>query len=115
MIKLRCLYHHVLVRVDDPKTVTNGGLIIPDSVAEDQTPHTGIVEHVGDGILNKETGELVPLRTKPGDRVLFGRFSGMMIYINGIRYKHMREDEIIAIIEETDEDLDVYSEYDTKY
>lgn len=107
MLKLKCLYHHVLVRVDLPEQKLESGLIIPDSVAKDKTRHTGVVEHVGTGVLDKMTGEITPLMTKPGDRVMFGQFSGMKILINGVEYKHMREDEIIAIIEESDEPIKV--------
>ena len=98
-LKLKCMYHHVLVRTDKPETTTHFGLIIPDSVLDDQSRHTGTVEHCGHGILDKD-GTLRPLMVKVGDRVLFGKYAGLKIIINGIEYKHMREDEIIAIIEE---------------
>lgn len=99
MLKLRCLYHHVLVRLDKPEQQLKTGLIIPDSVVDDMARHTGVVEHAGHGRMQPD-GSIIPLQVKVGDRVLFGKYAGLKLVINGVEYKYMREDEIIAIIEE---------------
>jgi len=106
MLKLRCLYHHVIVRVDKPKNDDKSLIIIPESVLDEQARHTGVIEYVGHGRVNKD-GEIEPLIVKPGDRVLFGKYAGLQLIINGVEYKHMREDEIIAIIEESEDNLKI--------
>ena len=103
---LKCLYHYVLVELDPPKDEikTDSGLYIPS--LQERGQHTGTVKYVGDGRIDKD-GNITPLVVKPGDRVLFSKYAGMKIYINGVEYKYMREDEIIAIILDEGKGLDV--------
>ena len=105
-MKIRCLYHHVLVKVDLPEQELASGIILPDSVADDKSRHTGVIEALGHGILQKD-GNLLPLQVKKGDKVLFGKYAGLRLIINKVEYKHMREDEIIGIIEESEGPLDI--------
>jgi chaperonin GroES len=76
---------------------TKGGIIIPDTAKEKSVE--GKVVAAGKGKLN-EKGELVPLEVKPGDRVMFGKYAGTEIQIEGEDYLIMREDDLLAIIEE---------------
>jgi chaperonin GroES len=73
-----------------------GGIIIPDSAKE--KPQQAHVEAVGNGKL-LETGERVPLEVKAGDRILFGKYSGAEIKIDGKEYLILREDEILGVLE----------------
>jgi chaperonin GroES len=76
---------------------TKGGIIIPETAKEKSVE--GKVVAAGKGKLN-EKGELVPLEVKPGDRVMFGKYAGTEIQIEGEDYLIMREDDLLAIIEE---------------
>jgi chaperonin GroES len=74
----------------------SGGIIIPDSAKE--KPQQAMVEAVGSGKM-LEDGKRVPVDVKPGDRILFGKYSGAEIKIEGQEYLILREDEILAILE----------------
>jgi len=76
---------------------TKGGIIIPETAKEKSVE--GKVVAVGKGKLN-EKGEITPLEVKPGDRVMFGKYAGTEIQIEGEDYLIMREDDLLAIIEE---------------
>jgi chaperonin GroES len=76
---------------------TRGGIIIPETAKEKSVE--GKVVAVGKGKLN-EKGEITPLEVKPGDRVMFGKYAGTEIQIEGEDYLIMREDDLLAIIEE---------------
>jgi chaperonin GroES len=80
------------VRRLEEKESVKGGIIIPDSAKE--KPQEGEVIAVGSG--RREKGELIPLDVKPGDRILFGKYSGNDINIDGEEYMIMKEDEILA-------------------
>lgn len=95
--QLRCLFHHILVEMDELDNYSKGGIIIPPTT--ERTTHTGIIHYVGQGAVLSD-GSIRKLSVKVGERVLFGKFAGMPIIINGINYRHMREDEIIAVIDE---------------
>ena len=73
-----------------------GGIIIPDSAKE--KPQQAQVKAVGNGKL-LDTGERVPVDVKPGDRILFGKYSGAEIRIDSVDYLILREDEILGILE----------------
>jgi len=73
-----------------------GGIIIPDSAKE--KPQQADVKAVGNGKL-LETGERVALEVKPGDRILFGKYSGSEIKIDGEEYLILKEDEILGVLE----------------
>src|SRR5438045_4852809 len=85
----------ILKRIEDNVNQTAGGLFIPDSAKE--KPQEGEVIAAGDGKY-KENGERQPLDVKAGDRVLFGKYSGSEIKIDGEELLIMREDEILGII-----------------
>jgi chaperonin GroES len=88
------LHDRVLVRRLDEQETTRGGIIIPDT-AKDK-PQEGEVLTVGKGKI-KEDGKVIPLEVKPGDRVLFGKYSGTDINIGGEEYLIMREEEVLGI------------------
>jgi chaperonin GroES len=75
---------------------TAGGLIIPDSAKE--KPQQGIVKAVGKGKVT-EDGKVLPMDIKVGDRVLFGKYAGSEIKIDGNEYQIMREDDILGVLE----------------
>jgi chaperonin GroES len=94
---IKPLHDRVIVRrIEDNVNQTAGGLFIPDSAKE--KPQEGEVIAAGDGKY-KENGERQPLDVKAGDRVLFGKYSGSEIKIDGEELLIMREDEILGIIE----------------
>jgi chaperonin GroES len=84
----------ILKRIEEGEQV-RGGIIIPDSAKE--KPQEGEVIAVGEGKRN-ESGERIPLDVQTGDRVLFGKYSGSEIKVDGEEYLIMREDEILGII-----------------
>ncbi|HTV58110.1 MAG TPA: co-chaperone GroES [Verrucomicrobiae bacterium] len=88
------LHDRVLVRRLEEKEVVKGGIIIPDTAKE--KPQEGEVIAVGNG--RREKGELIPLDVKPGDRILFGKYSGNDIKIDDEEYLILKEDEILAKI-----------------
>jgi chaperonin GroES len=92
------LHDRVLVQRVQEQETTSGGLIIPDT-AKDK-PQEGEVLAVGKGKI-KEDGKVIPLDVKPGDRVLFGKYSGNEIVMDGEDYLIMREDEILGILAKT--------------
>src|SRR5713101_3698386 len=96
-IRIRPLYDRVVVkRVEDKETAMQGGLYIPDSAKE--KPQEGEVVAVGKG-KRLEDGKLVALDVRVGDRILFGKYSGSEIRLDGEEYMIMREDEILGILE----------------
>jgi chaperonin GroES len=88
------LHDRVLLRRLEEQETTQGGIIIPDT-AKDK-PQEGEVLTVGKGKI-KEDGKVIPLEVKPGDRVLFGKYSGTDINIGGEEYLIMREEEVLGI------------------
>ena len=94
-MKIRPLYDRVVVkRVEDTETM-KGGLYIPDSAKE--KPQEGEVVAIGKG-KRLENGTLIALDVQVGDRILFGKYSGSDIKIDGEEYMIMREDEILGIL-----------------
>ncbi len=91
---IRPLHDRVLIRRLDEDEQAPGGIIIPDTAKE--KPQKGEVIATGDGKIN-ERGTRQPLDVKPGDRVLFGKYSGSEVTIDGELYLIMREDEILGI------------------
>lgn len=96
-MKIRPLHDRVLVKRLEENTKTAGGIIIPDTAKE--KPSEGIVEAVGDGY-RAETGQVVPLNVKVGDKVLFGKWSGSEVKLNGEERLLIREAEILGVVEE---------------
>jgi len=94
-MKVRPLNDRVLVVGVEEKEKTKGGIIIPDTAKE--KPQEGKVMAVGPGKWD-ENGKRIPLDVKKGDRVLFGKYSGNEIKIDGVEHLIMREDDILGII-----------------
>ncbi len=94
--KLTPLHDRILVRRVEESETTRGGIIIPDS-AKDK-PQEGEVIAVGKGKSNDE-GKVFPLAVKAGDRILFGKYSGTEIKIDGEDFLIMREEEVLGILE----------------
>lgn len=95
-MKIKPLRDRVIVRRLGEETKTKGGIIIPDSAKE--KPQEGEVVAVGGGRV-LEDGKVVPLEIKQGDRVLFGKYSGTEIKLDGEELLMMREEEILGVIE----------------
>ena len=94
-MKFRPLHDRVLIkRIEEQETV-RGGIIIPDSAKE--KPQEGEVVAAGTG-KRLENGTVTPLEVKEGDRVLFGKYSGTEIKLDGTEYLILREDEILGIV-----------------
>ncbi|MBU3916412.1 co-chaperone GroES [bacterium] len=95
-MKIKPLHDRVIVKRSDAETKTASGIIIPDSAKE--KPQEGVVIAAGSGI-RKEDGTLLPLDVKKGDKVLFGKYAGTEIKIEGEELIMMKEDDILGIIE----------------
>ncbi len=95
-MQIRPLHDRLIVKRLEEEEKTKGGIIIPDSAKE--KPIEGKVIAVGEGKLNKH-GKKIPLGVKKGDRILFARYAGTEVKIDGEEHLMMREDEVLAIIE----------------
>jgi chaperonin GroES len=95
-MKIRPLHDRVIVKRIEEETTTKGGIIIPDTAKE--KPVEGLITAVGNGKL-LENGKVQALEVKKGDKVLFGKYAGTDIKIDGEEHLIMREDDIIAIID----------------
>jgi chaperonin GroES len=95
-MKIRPLYDRIMVKRIEEKETVQGGIIIPDTAKE--KPQEGEVVAVGQG-KRLEDGKIVPLDVKVGDRILFGKYSGSDIKLDGEEYLIMREDEVLGVIE----------------
>ena len=95
-MKVKPLHDRVILKRIEEEETTKGGIIIPDTAKE--KPVEGKVVAVGGGKL-LDNGEKQPLEVKAGDRVLFGKYAGTDIQIEGEEHLIMREDDIIAIVE----------------
>ena len=94
-MKFRPLHDRVVVRRIDAEEKTKGGIIIPDTAKE--KPQEGEIIAVGSGARD-EAGKLVPLDVKAGDRILFGKWSGTEVKLNGEDLLIMKESDIMGII-----------------
>ena len=95
-MKLRPLQDRILVKRIEEQEKTAGGIYIPDTAKE--KPVMGMVVSVGNG-KKGEDGKVIPLDVKAGDKVLFGKYSGNEVKVDGDEYLIMREDDILGIIE----------------
>lgn len=95
-MSIRPLHDRVLVRRLDDEKKSPGGIVIPDSAAE--KPMQGEVVAVGNGKI-QENGEQRPLDVKAGDKVLFGKYSGTEVKVDGEELLVMREDDIMGVLE----------------
>jgi chaperonin GroES len=95
-MKIKPLHDRVIVKRTEEEETTKGGIIIPDTAKE--KPIEGKVVAVGDG-KTLEDGKKQPLEVKVGDKVLFGKYAGTDINIDGEEHLIMREEDIIAVVE----------------
>jgi len=95
-MKIRPLNDRILVKRLEEEEKTKGGIIIPDSAKE--KPAEGEVVAVGPGRRN-EKGDVVPMQLKKGDRVLFSKYGGTDVKLDGQDYLIMREDDVLGVIE----------------
>jgi chaperonin GroES len=98
IMKFRPLHDRVVVRRIDAEEKTKGGIIIPDTAKE--KPQEGEIIAAGPGARD-ESGKIVPLDVKAGDRVLFGKWSGTEVRIDGEDLLIMKESDIMGIVEQT--------------
>jgi chaperonin GroES len=97
-MKFRPLHDRVVVKRVNAEEKTAGGIIIPDTAQE--KPQQGEVIAVGPGGRD-ETGKLIPIDVQVGDRVLFGKWSGTEVKIDGVEYLIMKESDIMGVMEDT--------------
>jgi chaperonin GroES len=95
-MKIRPLYDRIVVKRIEEKETIQGGIIIPDTAKE--KPQEAEVVAVGQG-KRLDNGKLVALDVKAGDRILFGKYSGSDIKLDGVEYLIMREDEVLGILD----------------
>jgi len=95
-MKLRPLQDRIIVKRLEEETMTAGGIFIPETAKE--KPQKGEVIAVGKG-KKTEDGKVIPVDVKKGDKVLFGKYAGTEIKIDGQEYLIMREDDILGIME----------------
>jgi len=98
-MKFRPLHDRVVVNRIDAEAKTSGGIIIPDTAKE--KPQQGEVIAVGPGGRD-EAGKLIPIDVKAGDRVLFGKWSGTEVKIDGVEYLIMKESDIMGVLVEAE-------------
>jgi len=97
-MKFRPLHDRVVVERIDPEAKSAGGIIIPDTAQE--KPSQGEIIAVGPGGRD-EAGKLIPIDLKVGDRVLFGKWSGTEVKLDGVDYLIMKESDIMGVLQET--------------
>jgi chaperonin GroES len=95
-MKLRPLHDRVIVKRIDSERKTASGIVIPDNAAE--KPDQGEVVAVGPG-KKDETGKLIAMGVKAGDKVLFGKYAGQTVKVDGDELLVMREDDLMAVVE----------------
>lgn len=94
-MKLRPLHDRVIVKRIEEERKTSGGIVIPDTATE--KPSQGEIVAVGPGKTD-DSGKLIPIGVKAGDKILFGKYSGTEFKMDGDDLLHMREDDIIGIV-----------------
>jgi len=94
-MKVRPLNDRILIRRIEEKETVRGGIIIPDTAKE--KPQEGVVEAVGNG-KTLENGTRLAMEVKEGDHILFGKYSGTEIKVDGQEYLILREDEVLGIL-----------------
>ena len=95
-MKFRPLADRILIKRIEKEETTSGGIIIPDSAKE--KPQEGEVIAIGNGKV-LDNGEVVKMNVKEGDRILFGKYSGTEIKLDGVEHLILREDEVLGILE----------------
>ena len=95
-MKIRPLHDRVIVRRMEEERTTAGGIVIPDSATE--KPMQGEIIAVGNGKIT-DSGDVRPLEVKVGDKILFGKYAGTEIKVDGEELLVMREDDIVAVVQ----------------
>ena len=95
-MKIRPLHDRLIVKRLEEEETTKGGIIIPDTAKE--KPIEGKVIAAGEGRLNKD-GKKIPMEVKTGDRILFAKYAGTEVKMDGEEYLMMKEDDVLAVIE----------------
>jgi chaperonin GroES len=95
-MKIRPLHDRVVVKRLEEERKTASGIVIPDTAAE--KPDTGEIIAVGTGKVGDD-GKVRPLDVKKGDKVLFGKYSGQTVKVDGVEYLVMREEDLMGVIE----------------
>ncbi len=94
---IRPLGDKILVRRDEAQSKTESGIFLPESSKD--RPKTGVIEAVGTGALNTDTGERIPLAVKKGDKVIFSSYAGTEVKLDGEELLIMSEEDILAVID----------------
>ena len=94
-MKIRPLQDRILVKRLESEEKTSGGIIIPDSAKE--KPHKGEIVAAGNGRI-LEDGTVLPLEVKVGDAILFGKYAGTELKLDGAEYIMMREDDVLGVL-----------------
>jgi len=95
--KVRPLGDKVLVKRDVAETQTESGIYLPESAKD--TPKSGTIQSVGDGALNTDTGDRIPLTVKKGDKVIFSSYAGTEVKLDKDELLIMSESDILAIVD----------------
>jgi chaperonin GroES len=95
-MNLKPLHDRIIVKPSQPEEITRGGIIIPDTAKE--KPMQGEIIAAGNGKIT-EDGKVLPLQVKPGEKVLYGKYSGTEVTIDGEDFLIMRESDVFAIIQ----------------
>jgi len=95
-VQIRPLYDRIIVKRVDIQRKTASGIVIPDAAAE--KPEQGEIVAVGDGRLLQD-GSLRPLQVKPGQHILFAKYGGQTIKLNGEEFLVMREEDVLGVLE----------------
>ena len=95
-MKFRPLHDRILVERVESEEISAGGIILPDSAKE--KPQQGKVISVGPG-KTADDGKVIPMELKAGDTILFGKYSGTEIKLDGVEYLIMREEDVLGIVE----------------
>ncbi len=96
-LNIRPLHDKIIVRRDEAESVTASGIFLPETSKD--RPKTGVIEAVGDGALNTDTGERIPLELKKGDRIIFSSYSGTEVKLDGDELLIMTESDVLAVLE----------------
>jgi chaperonin GroES len=94
---VRPLGDKILVKRDEAASKTDSGIFLPETSKD--KPKTGVIEAVGTGNLNTDTGARIPLTLKKGDRIIVTSYSGTEIKLDGVEFLMMSEDDVLAVID----------------
>lgn len=97
-MQIRPLYDRIIVKRVEQQRTTAAGIVIPDTAAE--KPEQGEIVAVGSGRLLQD-GSVRPLQVKPGERVLFGKYAGQTVKIDGEEFLVLREEDVMGVIEDS--------------